>query len=145
MRFMMMGLFLLLCTSQSWAVDGAVNVTADSLYQRIGGQPVLQRVVDELIDVVSQDPRTKRSFEGVKLSTLKQSLTHFLCLKTGGGCEYEGETMKKSHADLHITTAEFEILVEVLRQRLDANRVGTKEKNQLLRILAPMKSDVVTN
>ncbi len=116
-----------------------------SLYQRIGGEAVLKTVVNETLDEVSQDPRTKRSFEGVKMSTLKQSLTNFLCLKTGGECEYEGETMKKSHADSHITTAEFEILVDVLRQRLDANGVGTKEKNQLLRILAPMKSDVVTN
>jgi hemoglobin len=35
--------------------------------------------------------------------------------------------------------------VDVLRERIDANGVGTREKNELLKILAPMKHDVVTN
>jgi hemoglobin len=116
-----------------------------SLFQRIGGLPMLSRISNQTLDIVSKDPRTKRSFEDVKMKTLKESLTNFLCIKTGGDCVYEGETMKKSHADLHITTAEFEILVDVLRERIDANGIGTREKNELLRILAPMKHDVVTN
>jgi len=116
-----------------------------SLYQRIGGLPMLSRISNQTLDIVSKDPKTSRSFEGVKMKTLKESLTNFLCVKTGGDCVYEGETMQKSHADLHITTAEFEWMVDVLRERLDVNGVGTREKNELLKILAPMKRDVVTN
>lgn len=116
-----------------------------SLYQRIGGLPMLSRISNQTLDIVSKDPKTSRSFEGVKMKTLKESLTNFLCVKTGGDCVYEGETMQKSHADLHITTAEFELMVDVLRERLDINGVGTREKNELLKILAPMKRDVVTN
>lgn len=116
-----------------------------SLYQRIGGLPMLSRISNQTLDIVSKDPKTSRSFDGVKMKTLKESLTNFLCVKTGGDCVYEGETMQKSHADLHITTAEFEWMVDVLRERLDVNGVGTREKNELLKILAPMKRDVVTN
>ena len=116
-----------------------------TLFQRIGGLPMLSRLSNQTLDIVSKDPRTSRSFDGVKMKTLKESLTNFLCIKTGGDCVYEGETMKKSHADLHITTAEFEIMVDVLRERIDANGVATKEKNELLKILAPMKHDVVSN
>ncbi|MFD1122621.1 group 1 truncated hemoglobin [Methylophilus flavus] len=116
-----------------------------TLFQRIGGMPMLSRLSNQTLDIVSKDPRTSRSFDGVKMKTLKESVTNFLCVKTGGNCVYEGETMKKSHADLHNTVAEFEIMVDVLRERMDANGVGTKEKNELLKILAPMKHDVVTN
>ncbi|MDT7848529.1 group 1 truncated hemoglobin [Methylophilus sp. VKM B-3414] len=116
-----------------------------SLFSRIGGLPMLSRLSNQTLDIVSKDPRTARSFEGVKMVTLKQSLTNFLCVKTGGQCEYEGETMKNAHADVHITMAEFEIMVEVLRERMDINGVGTKEKNELLKILAPMKRDVVSD
>jgi hemoglobin len=115
-----------------------------NLFTRIGGLPMLTRLSNQTLDIVSKDPRTARSFEGVKMVNLKQSLTNFLCIKTGGSCEYEGETMKNAHADAHITTAEFEIMVEVLRERMDINGVGTKEKNELLKILAPMKRDVVS-
>lgn len=116
-----------------------------SLFQRIGGLPMLTRLSNQTLDIVSKDPRTSRSFEGVKMKTLKESLTHFLCVKTGGDCVYEGETMQKSHADAHITMAEFEVMVDVLRERLDSNGVATREKNELLKILAPMKRDIVSN
>jgi len=116
-----------------------------SLFQRIGGLPMLSRLSNQTLDIVSKDPRTSRSFEGVKMKTLKESVTNYLCIKAGGECVYEGETMQKSHADLHITTAEFEIMVEVLRERMDANGVGAKEKNELLKVLAPTKRDIVSN
>lgn len=116
-----------------------------TLYKRIGGLPMLSRISNQTLDIVSKDPQTSRSFEGVKMKTLKESLTNFLCVKTGGDCVYEGDTMKKSHADAKITTAEFERMVDVMRERMDVNGVGTKEKNELLRILAPMKRDVVTD
>jgi len=140
MRFYVMMVIILLCLGCA-----AQHKPEGSLYQRIGGLPMLTRISNQTLDIVSKDPKTSRSFEGVKMKTLKESLTNFLCVKTGGDCVYEGETMKKSHADLHITTAEFELMVEVLRERLDANGVGTREKNELLKILAPMKRDIVTN
>lgn len=115
-----------------------------TLFERIGGMPMLTRLSNQTIDIVSKDPRTSRSFKDVKLSTLKQSLADFLCVKTGGGCVYEGETMQKAHADANITMAEYELLVEVLRQRMNVNGVATREKNELLKILAPMKHDIVT-
>jgi hemoglobin len=51
--------------------------------------------------------------------------------------------MKESHAGLNITEAEFYLTVQFLRDALDA-RVGEREKNELLRLLAPMKRDIVT-
>jgi len=140
MRFYVMAVLMMLC------LGCAVQPKPEaSLYTRIGGLPMLTRISNQTLDIVSKDSRTSRSFDGVKMKALKESLTNFLCVKTGGECVYEGETMKKSHADLHITTAEFELMVDALRERLDANGVATKEKNELLKILAPMKRDVVTN
>jgi hemoglobin len=43
-----------------------------------------------------------------------------------------------------VTSAEFELFVETFRTALDKH-VGTKEKNELLKILAPMKRDIVTD
>ena len=116
-----------------------------SLYDRLGGQAVLIAVVDETIDNVSQDPLPRRSFDGVKLPVLKESIVSQLCSLTGGGCQYEGETMENAHADAKITTAEFERMVDAMRTALDHQHVGTREKNELLKILAPMKRDIVSH
>jgi len=113
-----------------------------SLYERIGGHDALTVIVSETIDKVAYDPKTKRSFEGIKLTTLKESIVSQLCYLTGGGCKYEGETMKNAHADAKITTAEFELMVQALRDSLNRH-TGEREKNELLKILAPMKADIV--
>ena len=115
-----------------------------SLYQRLGGQPVIERISSDLLDKTAQHPDTKRSFDGVKLQTVKDSLAQYLCVQTGGNCVYEGETMKNSHADAKITSAEFELMVQQLREVLDALNIGTREKNELLKVLAPTKRDIVT-
>jgi len=115
-----------------------------SLHQRLGGQVVIEQIASDLLDKTSQDPSTKRSFQEVKLQSVKESLALYLCVQTGGDCVYEGETMKNSHADAKITTAEFELMVEQLRRVLDAHQIGTREKNELLKLLAPTKRDIVT-
>lgn len=115
-----------------------------SLFERIGGLPVLTAIVSETIDESASDPKIKRSFDGVKLSVLKQSVVDQLCVLTGGNCVYEGETMRNSHHDLKVTSAEFELFVEVFRTSLNKH-VGTREKNELLKILAPMKRDIVSD
>lgn len=114
-----------------------------SLYQRIGGKEMLYKISASTLDKVANDPKTMRSFDGVKLGPLTESLTDYLCVETGGDCVYEGETMENSHADAEITMAEFELMVHVLRETMDEYKVGEKEKNDLLKILAPMKRVVV--
>lgn len=115
----------------------------ESLYTRIGGLPVLTKITDEFIDKVAAAPSTKRSFDGIKLATLKESVVAQLCKLTGGPCVYEGETMLNSHKDAKITEAEFDAFVSMFRDTLN-KYVNTREKNELLKILAPMKHDIVT-
>lgn len=131
------------CASQSNFKDNQPKIAEDSLFVRIGGLPVLTQIVDEFIDEVTTAPKTKRSFEGLNLKTLKQSVTDHLCHLSGGGCIYEGETMLNAHRDAKITEAEFEVFVSMFRDTLN-KYVGTREKNELLKILAPMKRDIVT-
>ena len=115
----------------------------DSLFERIGGLPVLTKIVDVFIDEVVSSPRTKRSFDGIRVSTLKRTVVSQLCKLTGGGCIYEGETMLKVHRDAKITEAEFNAFVDIFRTTL-TKYLPTREKNELLKILAPMKHDIVT-
>lgn len=115
----------------------------DSLFERIGGLPVLTKIVDESVDEIAHSPRTKRSFDGVKLTPLKESIVMQLCKITDGGCIYEGETMLNSHRDAKISEAEFDAFVDMFRTTL-TKHLPTREKNELLKILAPMKRDIVT-
>jgi hemoglobin len=115
-----------------------------TLYTRLGGEPVMKRVVNETIDRAAKDPRTGRSFKDVKLQNVKDKIVEQICSLTGGGCKYTGDPMDKVHKGLQNTEAEMDLVVQFLRDALDSAGVGTSEKNELLRVLAPMKRDIVT-
>ncbi len=115
-----------------------------SLYQRLGGEPVVTRVIEQTLRRVADDPAANRSLEGVDLQKLDAKIVLQVCALAGGGCTYVGDDMKAAHDGMNIGQREFYALVEALRDALDANGVGEREKNELLRLLAPMKRDVVT-
>ena len=131
-----------------WAASiilaGCATAPKPSLYERLGGQPVVTAVAARTLERAAHDPRTQRSFDGIKLVTLEASLAQQLCAVSGGGCVYEGETMAHAHHDSHIRPSEFDALVDILREELDAAHVDAGAKNELLKLLAPMKRDIVT-
>ena len=77
-----------------------------------------------------------------KFETTQAKIVEHICALTDGDCKYTGDTMKQSHAGMNISEAEFYLMVEALRSSLDRH-VGEREKNELLKILAPMKRDIV--
>jgi hemoglobin len=124
------------------ARDGDARA-AESLYARMGGEPVVQAVVSDTLDRVTADPRLERSFDGVNMRRLKRLLAEQICELSGGGCHYSGDPMREVHAGLHISEAEFYGLVQILRDSLRRHQVHLRERNELLALLAPMKRDVV--
>ena len=129
------------------AVLGACAAPASApptLYARLGGQARVDAVVSSVIDRAASDPRTRRSFDGFNLTTLKKGIAQFICSAAGGGCVYEGDTMRVAHHDLRITASEFDALVSLWREEFDRAGVDSAAKNELLRLMAPNKRDVVT-
>lgn len=117
---------------------------ADTLYQRLGGQPGVEGIASQLIDRSAADPKTSRTFkEKVDLPRLKRLLAEQICVLSEGGCRYTGDSMKDVHAGLGISEAEFYGMVEHLREVLDAHDIRIADKNALLAKLAPMRRDIV--
>lgn len=115
-----------------------------SLYDRLGGLPAIKAVVEKTIDSAAADPRTSRTFKGIKLTGVKESVVAQICEATGGPCKYEGPSMAKVHEGLDITSAEFDAFAGQLVAVLDGFKVGAAEKNELLQLLGPMKHDIVS-
>jgi hemoglobin len=122
----------------------AANPSQTKLFDRLGGLPAITAVVDKTIDSAAKDPRTSRSFKGLKLEGVKEAVVAQLCESSGGPCKYEGASMVKAHKGLDITSAEFDAFAQQLVATLDQFKVGTREKDELLQLLGPMKRDIVT-
>lgn len=137
----------LLGIALSWALAALMACATPSdrapLYLQLGGVAKIEAIANSTMDRVSKDPRSQRSFEGIKMATLKKSVAAYVCKVADGPCVYEGESMANAHAQSHITGSEFDIMVSMLREELDRAGVSDSAKNELLRRLAPSRRDIV--
>ena len=124
-------------------LGGTATASQAPLYDRLGGAPGVAAIADTLIDRVSADPKLGRSFKDSKLERIKKLLAEQICDLSGGPCRYSGDSMKEVHAGHHISEAEFFGMVADLRAVLKERHVSQGAANELLRLLAPIKRDVV--
>ena len=78
-----------------------------SLYDRLGGKPAIQAVVDDFIGNVAADNRINQRFAGANIPRLKTMLVDQICEASGGPCKYTGQSMKSAHAGMKISDADF--------------------------------------
>ena len=97
----------------------------DSLYQAMGGQAGINRVVEGLLYQIADDERIVHHFEG------------------GGPCVYSGDSMADVHAGFELTEADFNALVEDLIAAMEAEQLPVIVQNRLLQRLAPMRADII--
>ena len=116
---------------------------ADSLYDRLGGLDAITAVVGSFRDRVAADDRINLKFARTDLSRLTKMLIDQVCEATGGPCQYKGRSMKQAHANMAVTSGEFDALVQDLVATLNQYKVGKSEQDELLAILGPLKAEIV--
>lgn len=120
------------------------TLTTDDLYRTFGEKPGLVKLMDDFMVRLLADPRTGPHFKEAKQQRLKEQLVEQFCQVTGGPCTYKGADMKTAHRDFDIKKSDFNALVEVLQQSMDAQGIPFRAQNQLLAQLAPMHREVIT-
>jgi hemoglobin len=125
----------------------ASTPVARSLYERMGGETVIIKVVDDFVANVVADPdikdKHKKHFMEGDVAGLKKKLVDQVGQATGGPQKYTGKNMRDAHQGLAITDKDFDALVADLTKALDNNKVGKAEQQELLGMLAPMRKDIV--
>ena len=114
-----------------------------SLYERLGGKPAITAVVDDFVSNVAADNRINGFFAKTDIPRLKQLLVEQICAGSGGPCTYTGRDMRTAHTGMGVSDAHFSALVEDLVKTLDKFKVPQREKDELLAVLGPMKTDIV--
>lgn len=118
-----------------------------SLYDRLGGEKAITKVVDDFVVNVLADDKIKevhkKHFREGDVAGLKKKLIEQIGEATGGPQKYTGKNMKDAHKGLAITNADFDALAGDLVKALDQNKAGKAEKDELMGMLAGMRKDVV--
>ncbi len=125
------------------AAEPQAAVAPRSLYDRLGGEAAIKAVVDEFVAIVAADTRINRWFENANIDRLKENLVNQIGQASGGPQVYTGRDMRTAHAGMGIDGPAFDALVENLVKALDKFSVPQQEKDELLGVLGPMRSDIV--
>lgn len=120
------------------------QTTDASLFNALGAQPGLTALMHTFVEQLAVDERTRIYFSNADKVRLKEQLFDQLCMLSGGPCVYRGAKMRGVHRGLEIGRSDFNALVEVLQDCMDAQGIGFRTQNQLLALLAPMHREIVT-
>lgn len=132
-------LLLALCLT----VMACQQSTQTSLYQRLGGQPGVEKIVDGVLYGIEHDQSIVHHFADTDIPRFRRLLIEQFCELSGGPCKYSGVSMQESHTGFQITQAHFDALVNHLITAMRQHNVPVEAQNELLAILAPMYKDVV--
>jgi hemoglobin len=123
---------------------GQATPPDSSLYKAFGEKQGLAALMADFVPRLVQDKRIGAFFKDTNQAHLAEQLTDQLCMVSGGPCTYQGVPMKDAHAEMGITKADFNALVEILQISMDAKGIPFTAQNKMLARLAPMHRDIVT-
>lgn len=114
-----------------------------TLYERLGSTEGIQRIAGDLIDRHFENPQIGRRFARCDRDSLKDVAAKFFISGTGGPNLYEGKDMVSVHRGLNISNDEFVAVLDDAMAALETNKVGQREKEEVLYIFFSMKGEVV--
>lgn len=115
----------------------------DSLYQQLGGEPGITRIVEGMLLRIAGDERIVEHFQNIDVQRLRDKLIEQLCAEAGGPCIYTGDSMEESHKGQALTPSDFNALVENLQAAMTAQGLPIPVQNRLLARLATMRGQVI--
>jgi hemoglobin len=125
---------------------------AKTLYERLGGEPAIKAVVDDLVARLAANPKVNLTRKGTprewkpmpeNVEKLKKNFVDFIGMVTGGPQKYTGKSMKEVHAGMQITAAEFDAAAMDLKATLDKFKVPGPEQAELMRIVGSTAPDII--
>lgn len=122
------------------------------LYDRLGGDMMINAIVEDFLDQVMGDPRVNFTRNGTSaewtpspenMSVLKVHLVEFFVAASGGPSDYDGKDMKSAHAGMQITDAQFDAAEQDLKKSLQKFDIAAQEQSELMTIVEGTRSEIV--
>ncbi len=114
-----------------------------TLYDRLGGEPAINSVVDKFYVYMLADPIVAPFFANTDMTKQKKRQAQFITLVTGGPNAYEGVDMKKAHDKMKISMKEFEETWVNLSKSLHDHNVPQDMIDEVKEIFYSVVDDIV--
>jgi hemoglobin len=124
-------------------------VAAKTLWDRLGGEDNVRKVVNDFVGGAATDPKVDFSRggkyplndDGVK--KLKQLLVEQISSASGGPLKYTGKSMKELHKGMEITDAQFDAAAAHLKAAQQKNGAKADDVDAVLKAVDDTRKDIV--
>jgi len=104
-----------------------------TLFEKYGGFAVISRIVHSYYDKVLDSDQIGDYFESLDMKPLIEHQTKFIASLMGGPASFSNDMLKRVHAGLNISRADFDAVADLLQEALFEHNVEQEDVNSILR------------
>ncbi len=119
------------------------EAAAPSLYERLGGDEGLTKIVSDTIALHHENPDIAHYFTEVDDDVLTGHVIDFFAAGTGGPVNYQGRDMTTTHASMNMSDADFDSAVADVLKSVEANGVDAESAAEVGAILESLRPAVM--
>lgn len=117
--------------------------TATSLYDKIGGEAAVRRLVNEFYERVLADPSLAPYFRDVSMDKLLRMQFEFFAAALGGEVKYTGRPVVHAHQGHKISLSAFQRFVHCFFETLNPYSLSEAERYEIVSRLNGYANDIV--
>lgn len=114
-----------------------------SLFDELGGEPALRRIIDRFVDRLFDDMMIGFLFQRANRERIKEKEFEFAAQFLGAPVEYSGRALEDAHRRHRIFDGQFQRRLTILRNTLDEFGAPPRVRDALLAHTASLRERVV--
>ncbi|KAF4735338.1 hypothetical protein FOZ62_012710, partial [Perkinsus olseni] len=117
------------------------------LYDRLGGEYTITKLMDSAYDKALVDDRLRFFFEKnkAKVASVKKKMAQFVSALTGGPTGYDASDLKPAHYAMNISNFHFDTMLGLLAiTLLEDLKVDKALAREFMALLQPVRADITT-
>lgn len=116
---------------------------ASTLFDDLGGEPVLRRIIERFVDRVFDDVMIGFLFRTARRERVKQKEYEHAAEHLGAGVAYTGRTLEEAHRAHAIMGGQFNRRLVILKETLEAFQVPEHVKQHWLQHAESQRSRII--
>ncbi len=115
---------------------------APTLFDELGGEPVLRKIIDRFVDRMFDDVMIGFFFRKASRARIKEKEYEFAAEHLGAKVQYTGRALDKAHGPHGIRASQFMRRLQILKETLDEFAVPAKVREHWLDHTTALMSQV---
>jgi len=117
---------------------------AASLFDRLGGEEGIRRLVTDIVDNHYRNPLIRTRFEQIEdRAAVERHSAEFLCAGSGGPQAYTGRDLLSVHKGMNISEQELIAAIDDIVAAMSKNQLEQSAQNEVVAILYSLKGEVL--